>query len=110
MISDLIRISDMNLKALDLTPFDEPIQVKVEPWAIGGYVAKCKVRINYRWATECEYLETNRIFGHKGNPTEAELKKEFIRAVADIQEKRLWVFQANHGLLDKENVIVRFKK
>jgi hypothetical protein len=103
-------MGELRLNVLDLTPFNEPIEVKIEKWGLGGWQVKCRVRIDYRWDTECEYLEANRIFGHKGDPTDEELKKEFATAIADIAEKRLWVFKANHGLLDKNDNTIRFKK
>ncbi len=107
-IPEMIKMSGDNLDVLDLTPFNEPVEVKVEKLA-KGYMVKCRVAINKRWATTCEYLEANRIFGHKGDLTEEEKKKEFATAIADIQEKRLFVFKANHGLLDTEERKVRFK-
>lgn len=114
MIDALLKITDFNYEELDLTPFSEPVDFKLEKWAGGGFRALCKIRINYRWATECEFLESNRIFGHKGELSEAQFKKECIRAIADMHEKRLWVFQANHGLLDREDQgiagIIRFKR
>lgn len=110
-IADLEAMSNFNTEVLDLTPFDEPIDFKIERFG-RGYRAICKIRINYRWATECEYIESARIFGHKGLKDEAEFKKECITAIADIQDKRLWIFKANHGLLDREGAVsgrIRFK-
>ena len=95
--------------SLDLTPFDEQVEWTIKPWGLGGYSVKGRVLISRRWGTQCEYLETQRIFGHKGNLDEEELKKEFATAFADIHDKRLWVFKANHGLLDKDGNTVRFK-
>jgi hypothetical protein len=113
-MKDLLAITSKNYEQLDLTPFDEPVEFKLEKWTAGGFIAKCRIRINYRWETLCEYLESNRIFGHKGELSEDQIKKELITAIADIQEKRLWVFKANHGLLDREKDgiagIIRFKK
>ena len=102
-------MSELTTTTLDLTPFNEPIELEIKKWGLGGYQVKARVAINRRWNTECEYLEANRIFGHKGNPTEEELKKEFATAIADIAEKRTWVFKANHGLLDKDGNTIRFK-
>ena len=113
-MKDLLAITTKNYEQLDLTPFDEPVEFELEKWTLGGFRAKCRIRINYRWETECEYLESNRIFGHKGELSPDEIKKEIITAIADMHEKRLWVFKANHGLLDHaENGIagiIRFKK
>lgn len=107
-INEMIQMSGANLDVLDLTPFNEPVEVKIDKLT-KGYMVKCRVAINKRWGTTCEYLEANRIFGHKGDLSEEDIKKEFATAIADIQEKRLFVFKANHGLLDTANGKVRFK-
>lgn len=93
--------NDLLKDTLDLTPFDEPLVFNVKSNGL-GWTATVKFRINFRWATECEWVETNRMFGHKGEMTNEIFKKECITAIADLQEKRLWIFKANHGLLDRE--------
>lgn len=107
-ITEMVQMSGANLDVLDLTPFNEPVEVKVDK-LVKGYMVKCRVAINKRWGTTCEYLEANRIFGHKGNLSEEDLQKEFATVIADIQEKRLFVFKVNYGLLDTEERKVRFK-
>lgn len=77
---------------------------------MGGYKATARLRINYRWDTECEWLEAQRIFGHKGELTQEEFDKECLQSLMDLIEKVDWVYQANHGMLDHDNVTVRFKK
>ena len=95
---------------IDLTPFNEPIELMIEDWKLGGWRVKVRTRINFRWGTECEYLQADRIFGHKGELDDFEKRKEFATAIADLEEKRLFVFKANHGLLDKDGNTIRFKK
>ncbi len=107
-IPEMIKMSGANLDVLDLTPFSEPVEVEVDKLA-KGYMVKCRIAINKRWGVGTKYLEANRIFGHKGDLSEEDIKKEFATAIADIQEKRLFVFKANHGLLDTANGKVRFK-
>lgn len=112
MIQDLVNMKEANLGALDLTPFQEPLTFEVNKFG-AGYRAVSKIRINYRWQTACEFIESARIFGHKGDLSPEDFKKECITNIADIQEKLLFVFKANHGLLDKESEFVsgmiRFK-
>lgn len=101
--------NDLLKENVDLTPFNEPIIVGVKRNEVGGFTATVKFRINYRWATECEWVESNRMFGHKGGLDEEQFKKECLTAIADLQEKRLWIFKANHGLLDHTDANVSGK-
>ena len=107
------RFSNNLEDPIDLTPFYEPIKIRVERNAAGGWTCKTRFHINFRWATECKYVESNRMFGHKGEMTDEKFKKECLTAIADLQEKRLWIFKANHGLLDREGAgisgRIRFK-
>lgn len=86
--------------AIDLTPFDEPIKMRIERNTAGGWTVKTRFHINFRWDTECKYVQSNRMFGHKGEMTSEIFTKECLTALADAHEKRLWIFKANHGLLD----------
>ena len=95
---------------IDMTPFYEPIDVTIKRWPYGGFQVNCKTRIDFKWDTACEFLECARVFGHKTKLTNDEFRKECARAVADLVEKRMFVFKANHGLLDTETTTVRFKK
>lgn len=74
-----------------------------------GLRATAKLRINYRWDTKCEWIETNRIFGHKGELTEEQFKAECIQSLKDLVDKMDWIYQANHGYFDKNGNTVRFK-
>lgn len=95
--------------SVDGSPFEEPIHIDIK-YQGAGIAVKCSLRINYRWDTKCEWLESIRVFGHKGQLSDEEMQKELLTAIADMHEKRLWVFKANHGLLDKDDLIIRFKK
>lgn len=93
----------------DLSPYRSKIHWKIDKWAGGGYRATAKLRINYRWDTECEWIETNRIFGHKHKLTLKEFKKECLTSLQDLIDKIDFAYQANHGMLDTKDRTIRFK-
>lgn len=93
----------------DMTPYLEPFIIEVEDWNVGGWRVKARLKIDFRWDTKCEWIETNRIFGHKGELSEDEIKKEFVTAIRDLKEKLDWIYQANHGMFDKNGNTIRFK-
>lgn len=92
----------------DLSPFSEPILWKAERFGT-GYRAIARLRINFRWDTECEWIEKARIFGHKGDLSEEEKDKELKQNLQDLWDKLVWIYKANHGMLDHNNIEIRFK-
>ena len=93
------------VEGADLSPFKEEIFVDANDVA-----ATAKLRINFRWDTECEWLHVLRVYGHKKKLTKEEVDEQVQITIQKLCEKLLWIYKANHGLLDGANGTVRFKK
>jgi len=93
----------------DLSPYQSKVYWKIEQFG-PGFRAIAKLKIDYRWDTDCEWIETNRIFGHKGKLTQKQFDAECLQSLVDLIEKLDWVYQANHKMFDVGNTTVRFKR
>lgn len=84
---------------------------KVEPFGVGLAVSS-KFDMNYRWDTDCEFVETRRVFrtDKSNEPLKDQILEQYKLALKDLAEKIEFIYKANHGLLDHGNVTIRFKR
>jgi hypothetical protein len=87
------------------------IKWNIEPFALGYRITSKIENFNKMWDTITDTLETHRIFRieDNGKTEKQQMLEQCQLALKDLHDKLEFIYKANSGLLDHDNVTIRFR-